>query len=78
MKLPDYINDMFRGKKINFTENRAVLHSALRDSNLKSIKIEDTEVAGDILREREKFKNFVKKFENGEIKGYTNKIRFCS
>ncbi len=73
MKIIESIKDMFSGKKINFTENRAVLHSALRSSNLQSLKVDNVDICSDILFEREKFKKFVQQFENGKIKGYTNK-----
>lgn len=39
---------MFKGEKINFTENRAVLHVALRNRANKPILVDDKDVMPDV------------------------------
>lgn len=53
------ISAMFGGDKINETENRAVLHTALRASQKEEVK-----------NELDKIKKFTKRLHNGEIRGY--------
>ncbi|WP_212113317.1 glucose-6-phosphate isomerase [Candidatus Shikimatogenerans silvanidophilus] len=73
-KLEEYIYKMFSGEKINETENRSVLHTALRnfDKN-KKIFINGVNIMEDIYFTIEKMKIFSEKIRNGIWKGYTNK-----
>lgn len=73
MNLKDKIKDMFNGVKINFTENRAVLHSALRNPNLKELQVDGVDVIADINLEKQKFYNFVEDFNLGKVKGIDGK-----
>ena len=71
--LRDRIEDMFSGKKINITENRAVLHTALRNFSNTPIYVDGTDVMSEIRRVREKMKTFSEAVRNGSFKGYTGK-----
>lgn len=65
--LKDGINAMFEGKKINATEDRSVLHTALRDfSNDKVIELEGTDILSDIKSTRKRIQDFTNKVLNGE------------
>lgn len=71
--LTERIEDMFSGKKINVTENRAVLHTALRNFSGKSIYVDGTDVMPEIRRVREKMKTFSEAVRNGTFRGATGK-----
>ena len=71
--LKEAINSLFNGEKINTTENRAVLHTALRDFTDKKLKIEDEAVFQEINTARQKIKIFSEKVISGEWKGATGK-----
>ncbi len=58
---------MFRGKKINATEGRAVLHLALRRSRPGAILVEGRDVMPDVLAEREKCLAFATGLRSGSI-----------
>ncbi|WP_343152713.1 glucose-6-phosphate isomerase [Buchnera aphidicola] len=68
------IEEMFSGKIINLTENRAVLHTALRNRSSKPIYINQKNIMLEINKNLEKMKIFSKKVISGEWKGYTGKI----
>jgi glucose-6-phosphate isomerase len=71
--LQDHINKMFRGDKINITENRAVLHVALRAPKEQSIVVDGENVVPlvhKVLENMAKFSNLVR---GGVWKGYTGK-----
>lgn len=67
------IEDMFSGKKINTTEGRAVLHTALRNRSNRSVYVEGVNVMDDINRVLGQMKKFSESVRNGEWKGYTGK-----
>ena len=67
------IDSMFTGEKINGTENRAVLHIALRNRANTPIKVDGTDVMPDVKAVREKMKIFSGRIISGEWKGYTGK-----
>lgn len=71
--LKQAIESMYTGKKINETENRAVLHTALRDFSKKPIYVDSLDVSLAIAKEREKIKLFCDSFYSGKIKGSTGK-----
>jgi len=73
MGLEKAIASMFEGDKINETENRAVLHTALRDFKNKSRKIDGKDIQADIGNVRKKMKTFSDSVRNGEWKGYSGK-----
>ena len=64
------IHDLFNGVKINTSENRSVLHFLLRGTYTSKTK---ELYENDVKKGLEKLKLFSKKFQNGEIKGYSGK-----
>jgi len=64
---------MFGGEKINFTENRAVLHTALRNRSGSEIKVDGKNVMEDISAELQKMKVFSENLRSGKWKGATGK-----
>ncbi len=64
---------MFEGEKINNTENRAVLHTALRRPATDIVKIDGENVMDFIHFVLKKMEDFSDKVRNGEWKGYTGK-----
>jgi glucose-6-phosphate isomerase len=71
--LKDRIEDMFNGKKINVTENRAVLHTALRNFSGKPVYVDGQDVMPEILRVQDKMKEFSDAVRNGSFRGFTGK-----
>ena len=71
--LKDAIEAMFTGEKINETENRAVLHTALRNFSGKPVLTDGIDVMPGIKNVLEQMKNFCSQVHNGEWKGYTGK-----
>lgn len=71
--LKERIEDMFSGKKINVTENRAVLHTALRNFSGKPVCVDGKDVMPEIRRVLAKMKSFSESVRNGSFKGYTGK-----
>ncbi len=69
--LGDRIDEMFTGKKINLTENRAVLHTALRNRSNTPIRVDGTDVMPGVNRVLAKMKTFSDAVRNGQWKGYT-------
>ncbi|KAG6460613.1 hypothetical protein O3G_MSEX012107 [Manduca sexta] len=64
---------MFTGEKINFTENRAVLHIALRNRQNRPILVNDKDVTPDVNAVLKHMKEFSHQVISGEWKGYTGK-----
>uniref|UniRef100_A0A8D2KXR5 Glucose-6-phosphate isomerase n=1 Tax=Varanus komodoensis TaxID=61221 RepID=A0A8D2KXR5_VARKO len=64
---------MFTGEKINFTENRAVLHIALRNRSNTPVLVEGKDVVPEVNKVLEKMKQFCQKVRSGDWKGYTGK-----
>lgn len=71
--LRDKIEMMFTGDKINFTEKRAVLHTALRNRAGGKVYVDGKDVIPDIGAVLRQMKSFVEKLHSGEWKGYTGK-----
>ncbi len=67
INLKEKINDMFAGKKINITENRAVLHIALRKDLNSSIMVDGKDIMPEVKQSLEKMERFVNAIRNGEI-----------
>lgn len=67
------IEQMFMGEKINQTENRSVLHVALRNRSNTPILVDGKDVMPDVNEVLEKMKVFSGKVISGTWKGYTNK-----
>ncbi len=67
------IDAMFRGDKINITENRAVLHTALRAPKGASILVDGKNVVPEVHAVLDKMADFSDRVRNGEWKGHTGK-----
>ena len=71
--LKEAILAMFSGKKINATENRAVLHVALRNRSNTPIVVDGEDVMPEVNAVLDQMKGFTEKVISGEWKGYTGK-----
>lgn len=71
--LRDGIEKYFSGDKINATENRAVLHTALRNNSDDSIEVDGINVLPEVHETLEKIEAFSDKVISGEFTGYTGK-----
>jgi glucose-6-phosphate isomerase len=72
-KLDEAIKAMFNAEPINVTENRAVLHVALRNFSERQFLVEGKDVMPDIKLVLAKMKSFCEKVHSGTWKGYTGK-----
>lgn len=72
-QLKDAISKYFEGDTINQTENRAVLHTALRAPESANIKVDGINVMPEIFEVKNKIKAFTNEIVNGVRKGYTGK-----
>ena len=73
MDLSGQIKDMFSGGKINQTENREVLHTALRDFTSPEKIIAGNDILPGVKQELSKVKQFCKEVIEGDFKGSTGK-----
>jgi glucose-6-phosphate isomerase len=64
---------MFTGQKINITENRAVLHVALRAPKTESIEVDGEDVVPAVHEVLEKMAGFAEKIRSGAWKGHSGK-----
>ena len=71
--LREEIEAMFTGEKINETENRAVLHTALRNRSGKPVYTDGKDVMPDILAVLERMKNISGRIRSGSWKGFSGK-----
>ncbi|HKT33511.1 MAG TPA: glucose-6-phosphate isomerase [Nitrospira sp.] len=71
--LPERIEAMFRGEKINVTENRAVLHIALRAPREASIVVDGENVVPKVHAVLDRMAAFTQRVRSGEWKGHTGK-----
>jgi len=67
------IDAMFRGDKINITENRAVLHVALRAPKGSSIVVDGVNVVPEVHSVLDKMSAFCDRVRSGDWKGHTGK-----
>lgn len=72
-QLKDAISRMFSGDKINETEGRAVLHTALRDFSDREILVDGENIKPQIKRVLDHMKTFSEKIISGEHKGFSGK-----
>lgn len=72
-ELKSAIEAMFTGEKINVTEGRAVLHTALRNRSNNPVLVDGKDVMPDVNAVLAKMKEFCNKIISGEWKGYTGK-----
>jgi glucose-6-phosphate isomerase len=74
--LQAYIEAMFSGQKINFTEKRAVLHTALRAPRDSSITVDGENVVPNVHAVLDRMADFATRVRSGDWKGHTgNRIR---
>src|SRR4029077_9011987 len=71
--LRERIDAMFRGDKINITENRAVLHVALRAPKNETILVDGKNVVPEVHAVLDKMSAFCSRVRSGEWKGHTGK-----
>jgi glucose-6-phosphate isomerase len=71
--LKDAITSQFSGDRINATENRAVLHTALRADKNSNILIDGKNIMQDIQSVKNQMKEFCDQIIQGHWKGYTGK-----
>ncbi|MDP2786022.1 MAG: glucose-6-phosphate isomerase [Sulfurimicrobium sp.] len=73
VKLADWIEKMFAGEAINFTEGRAVLHTALRNRSNKPLLLDGKDVMPDVKRVLAHMREFSERVRNGTWLGYSGK-----
>ena len=71
--LKDATEAMFSGEKINRTEDRAVLHTALRNFSGKPVMVDGKDVMKDVQAVQQQMKKFADDIHSGAWKGYTGK-----
>jgi glucose-6-phosphate isomerase len=72
-KIEAWRDRMFSGEKINITENRAVLHTALRNRSNTPVYVDGHDVMPDVNAVLAQMRTFSNKVRSGEWKGYTGK-----
>ncbi|PVD50856.1 glucose-6-phosphate isomerase [Terrimonas sp.] len=72
-RLNEAIEAMFTGEKINQTENRSVLHTALRNFSGKPVLSDGQDIMPDVQSVLQQMKTFAARIHSGEWKGYTGK-----
>lgn len=73
VELKKAINQYFKGELINETENRAVLHTALRDFDSQEILVDGKNIIPEINAVKSQMKIFTNSILSGERKGFTGK-----
>lgn len=73
VNLKEAIQDYFRGEVINQTENRAVLHTALRAPKSATVLVDGTNVIPEIFEVKNKIQSFSNEIISGQRKGFTGK-----
>jgi glucose-6-phosphate isomerase len=73
LKLKQQFNAMASGEKVNTTENRAALHTALRNFSDNPVFVDGKDVMPEIRNVRDDVKVFASKVHQGEITGSTGK-----
>lgn len=73
LELKEAIEGMFRGEKINETENRAVLHTALRNRSNEPVMADGKDVMPEVNRVLDQMKSFCERLRSGSWTGYTGK-----
>ncbi|WP_299221603.1 glucose-6-phosphate isomerase [uncultured Aquimarina sp.] len=73
VQLDKAIQSYFEGEIINETEERAVLHTALRTPSSNTVNVDGKNVVPEVSAVKNKIKTFCDKVINGQVKGYTNK-----
>jgi glucose-6-phosphate isomerase len=71
--LPAQIKAMFNGEIINTTEQRAVLHTALRAGADRSVMVNGKDVMPEVRANQQRMRNFVDGVHAGRVQGFTGK-----
>ncbi len=71
-EVPAWINKMFAGEAINHTEQRAVLHVALRNRNKHAVKTNGHDVMPDVKAMLDKMRRFSEQIRSRQWRGYTD------
>ena len=71
--LPDRIEAMFSGERINVSENRSVLHVALRMPKNTSLIVDGVDVVKQVHEVLDRMRAFSERIRNGEWRGHTGK-----
>ena len=71
MDVPQFIERMFRGEQINFTERRPVLHIALRNRSNRPIEVDGQDVMPLVNQVLDKMRRFTEDVRSGAWRGYT-------
>lgn len=71
--LDESITSMFKGAKINHTEKRAVLHTALRNRSNQPVLVDGKDIMPEINEVLSKMKSFSDNVHSGEWKGFSGK-----
>jgi glucose-6-phosphate isomerase len=72
-QLENWRDRMFAGEKINITENRAVLHTALRNRSNRPVLVDGVDVMPEVNAVLAQMRNFSEKVRSGAWLGYTGK-----
>jgi len=72
-RLSDWIERMFRGDKINLTEGRAVLHTALRNRSDRPVYVDGRDVMPDVRRVLQQMRVFTDQVRQGSWRGSTGR-----
>ena len=72
-RLPELTGRMFRGERINNTEDRAALHVALRRPANRPLALDGEDVMPLVEAERVKMRALADSLHNGSLKGYTDR-----
>lgn len=72
-KIEELRDAMFKGEKINFTENRAVYHVALRNVSNQPMQVDGKSVVEEVNSVLDHMKEFSEQVRSGQWKGYTGK-----
>ena len=68
-----WIERMFNGERINFTEQRAVLHTALRNRSNRPVMVDGEDVMPEVNRVLEKMRAFTERVRAGDWKGFNGR-----
>ena len=71
--VPERRDAMFRGEHINVSENRAVLHTALRLPATATLVVDGQDVVADVHAVLDRMRDFSNRVRSGEFKGFTGK-----
>jgi len=74
-QLNEKIQAMLSGEKINFTEKRAVLHTALRADRSEKVFVDGQNVIEEVHEVLDQIKAFTEGVRSGSIRGYTKRLR---